>query len=329
MPTLRAPRPRRPGRPSRRATPGPARIVVLGDLVLDVVRRAGSAARARDRRARSACRSSRAGRRRTPPAGWHGSGRGRRSSRRSAGTRWAAPSSTPCAVTASRCGSSAWPARGPAASASSSRPTASGRSSRTARPPSSSDPTTCEPNGSPGPQALHLPMYSFLGEPLGEAARRAVSLARDAGAFVSVDLASIGPLLELGRPAAAALIEEVAPDLIFATAGEAQALLGRRGRRQPARPRTGRRRQARPAGRHRPRPRRRGEPPLRSRDRTPHRHATRPAPATPSTPGFLVGWFAARAAGRSLPAALQRAAVTGHRAAARQLSTPRPELPLA
>ena len=37
MPKLRAPRPRRPGRPSRRATPGPARIVVLGDLVLDVV----------------------------------------------------------------------------------------------------------------------------------------------------------------------------------------------------------------------------------------------------------------------------------------------------
>ena len=44
--------------------------------------------------------------------------------------------------------------------------------------------------------------------------------------------------------------------------------------------------------------------------------------------GFLVGWFAARAAGRSLPASLQRAAVAGHRAATRQLSTPRAELPL-
>jgi len=44
--------------------------------------------------------------------------------------------------------------------------------------------------------------------------------------------------------------------------------------------------------------------------------------------GFLVGWFAARAAGRSLPAALQRAAIVGHRAAARQLTSPRPELPL-
>ena len=45
--------------------------------------------------------------------------------------------------------------------------------------------------------------------------------------------------------------------------------------------------------------------------------------------GFLVGWFAARAAGRSLPASLQRAALSGHRAAARQVSAPRPELALA
>ena len=44
--------------------------------------------------------------------------------------------------------------------------------------------------------------------------------------------------------------------------------------------------------------------------------------------GFLVGWFASRRAGRSVPASLQRAAVAGHRAAARQLSTPRAELPL-
>jgi sugar/nucleoside kinase (ribokinase family) len=44
--------------------------------------------------------------------------------------------------------------------------------------------------------------------------------------------------------------------------------------------------------------------------------------------GFLVAWLAARAAGRSLPSSLQRAALAGHRAAARQLSTPRPELPL-
>jgi sugar/nucleoside kinase (ribokinase family) len=45
--------------------------------------------------------------------------------------------------------------------------------------------------------------------------------------------------------------------------------------------------------------------------------------------GFLVSWLGSRAAGRSLPASLQRAALAGHRAAARQLTAPRPELPIA
>ena len=45
--------------------------------------------------------------------------------------------------------------------------------------------------------------------------------------------------------------------------------------------------------------------------------------------GFLVGWFGAIAAGRALPATLRQAAVAGHRAAARQLSSPRTELGLA
>ena len=96
-------------------------------------------------------RSSRAGRPRTPPDGSRAWVRGRRSSRRSAGTRWAVPLSTPYAVTASRCGSSAWPARGPVASASSSRPTASGPSWPIGAPPFSSDRRMCDPNGSPGP----------------------------------------------------------------------------------------------------------------------------------------------------------------------------------
>ena len=73
-----------------------------------------------------------------------------------------------------------------------------------------------------------------------------------------------------------------------------------------------------------------GEANLRFEVATEHRIATDTTGAGDAfDAGFLVGWFAARSAGRSLPAALQRAAVTGHRAAARQLSTPRPELPLA
>jgi sugar/nucleoside kinase (ribokinase family) len=42
--------------------------------------------------------------------------------------------------------------------------------------------------------------------------------------------------------------------------------------------------------------------------------------------GFLVGWLTARAAGKSLSTSLHQAALAGHRAAARHLSTPRVEL---
>lgn len=178
-----------------------------------------------------------------------------------------------------------------------------------------------------GAAALHLPVYSLLGVPLGLAGRRAVRLAREAHAVVSVDLASIGPLLAGGRRVARDLLAEIAPDLLFATAFEAEALLGSRSfeglldftstaivKRGP-----------------------KGASVLTrlGPERTRFEVATASLVATDTTgagdafdAGFLVGWFAARAAGRSLPASLQRAAVAGHRAAARQLSSPRPELPL-
>ena len=45
--------------------------------------------------------------------------------------------------------------------------------------------------------------------------------------------------------------------------------------------------------------------------------------------GFIVDWLTLRSAGRSLRAALQAAALAGHRAAARQLRSGPIELPLA
>jgi sugar/nucleoside kinase (ribokinase family) len=75
-------------------------------------------------------------------------------------------------------------------------------------------------------ELLHLPVYSLLGRPLGLAGRRAIELARVTDARVSLDLASVGPLLAGGRAATLALVREAAPDLLFATAGEAAALLG-------------------------------------------------------------------------------------------------------
>ena len=175
--------------------------------------------------------------------------------------------------------------------------------------------------------ALHVPAYSLLGEPLGLAGRRAVVLAREAGAMVSVDLASIVPLLAHGRRSARAMIVEVAPDLLFATAAEAEALLGR----------------YRPEGLLDLAPlavikrgskgatvlARDGAEQLRFEVATAHIAATDTTGAGDAfDAGFLVGWLAARAAGRSVAASLQRAALAGHRAAARQLTSTRPELPI-
>jgi sugar/nucleoside kinase (ribokinase family) len=178
-----------------------------------------------------------------------------------------------------------------------------------------------------GADALHLPVYSLLGAPLGLAGRRAIVLAREADAAISIDLASIGPLMAGGRRAARTLIAEIAPDLLFATASEAEALLGGRGidalldLASTAVVKRGAK----------------GATVLTrvGTERVRFEVATERLETTDTTgagdafdAGFLVGWFAARSAGRSLPASLQRAAIAGHRAAARQLAVPRPELTL-
>jgi sugar/nucleoside kinase (ribokinase family) len=175
-----------------------------------------------------------------------------------------------------------------------------------------------------GADALHLPIYSLVG-PLGDAGRRALQLAREAGALISVDLASIGPLLTDGRRAAQSMVGEVAPDVLFATAAEAEALLGlgpledllerssiaviKRGIKGAT---------------------------VLARDGADVLRfdaATKPLSTTDSTgagdafdAGFLIGWLTARAASRSLSASLHRAVLAGHAAAARHLSTPRLEL---
>ena len=175
--------------------------------------------------------------------------------------------------------------------------------------------------------AVHLPVYSLLGVPLGDAGRRAIELGRAAGAAVSIDLASIGPLLDGGRRAARALIETAAPDIIFATAAEADAYLGgqpkdrlldyapiaivKRGAKgATVLARAGDRRQ-------------------RFEVATAHVTAVDTTGAGDAfDAGFLVGWFRARAAGLPPAAALHRAALAGHDTAARQLTSARPELPL-
>jgi sugar/nucleoside kinase (ribokinase family) len=190
---------------------------------------------------------------------------------------------------------------------------------------------------------LHLPVYSLLGEPLGRAGIRAVELARERNALVSTDLASVGPLLAGGRRAARELVTRIAPDLIFATEREAEALLGRydadrlldfapvivikrggRGARVVARDVPTEHPEPAPDGQLAVEP----QPPLR------FDVATTPVSAADTTgagdafdAGFIAGWLESRAAAMGTAAALHRATVAGHRAAARQLRAPRTELP--
>jgi sugar/nucleoside kinase (ribokinase family) len=186
-------------------------------------------------------------------------------------------------------------------------------------------PTDLKPDWFARADAVHLPVYSLLDEPLGLAGRRAIELARAANAMVSLDLASIGPLLARGRRAARALISEIAPDLLFATASEAEALLGKyavEGLLEDARIAVVKRG---PEGA--TVLAREGDGRLRFEVATEHIAASDTTGAGDAfDAGFLVGWLGAKAAGRSLPAALHQAAVAGHRAAARHLAQPRPEI---
>ncbi len=175
---------------------------------------------------------------------------------------------------------------------------------------------------------LHVPAYSLMGEPIAAAARAAVAMARaQSAAQVSLDLSSIGPLLAQGRRAARELVASVAPDVLFATETEVEAFLGRnageailehaaiavikRGSR-------GARVVARTAS---------GEP-LQFDVATPQVSAADTTGAGDAfSAGFITGWLTARAAGRHAPDALHRATIAGHRAAARQLTTSKQELP--
>lgn len=186
-----------------------------------------------------------------------------------------------------------------------------------------------------GLDLVHLPAYSLLDEPLGTAGRRAVEMARVAGALVSVDLSSSAPLLAAGRRAARDLLSVVAPDVLFATSAEAIALLGGQGLeglcefapivvvKRGAKGATVLTRAPVGVG---------GvvaaDPPTRFDVATASIAAADTTGAGDAfDAGFIAGWLSARADGHPEAVALHRGCLAGHRTAARQLKARHRELP--
>jgi len=75
-----------------------------------------------------------------------------------------------------------------------------------------------------GVDLLHLPAYSLFSEPLAHAALRAVDEVRSSGGMLSIDLSSVAGLLEYGPARMVSDIDRLRPDMLFATAAEADTL---------------------------------------------------------------------------------------------------------
>ncbi len=187
-------------------------------------------------------------------------------------------------------------------------------------------------------ELLHMPAYSLLGEPLGRTGQRAIELARAAGALVSLDLSSVGPLLAGGRRAALRLVRDTAADVLFATAAEAEALI--HGRAVEAAALDHSRAAEGLADLAGVVVIKRGKAGATVLTRTADGPlafdvATAPLDAADTTgagdafdAGFLFAWLTTEPVARQRPAALRRAVLAAHRAAARQLSAPPREVAL-
>ena len=170
---------------------------------------------------------------------------------------------------------------------------------------------------------VHIPTYSLLDQPLGDAGKRAAELAHSAGALVTVDLSSAGPLLAIGRQAAIEVVRGTQPDLLFAAGTEARALADSDEALLDIAPVAVLKRGP-------------GGATILYREGTAVLRievAAKAVPATDTTgagdafdAGFILGWLAARRDGESTAAGLRRGAVAGHRMATRQLLRPREEL---
>jgi len=93
-------------------------------------------------------------------------------------------------------------------------------------------PGALKPTWLAGVDALHVPAYSLLQQPLAAASLSAIALARSRGALISVDLASRAPLIAAGADNGLRAVRAASPHVLFANLDEVRALVGRRGARR-------------------------------------------------------------------------------------------------
>jgi sugar/nucleoside kinase (ribokinase family) len=85
-------------------------------------------------------------------------------------------------------------------------------------------PADIDPGWLAGCDWLHVSGYALFVEPVRSAAVRAIAVAREAGARVSVDLASWSGIRDAGPDAFRALLVQVGPDVVFANEDESRTL---------------------------------------------------------------------------------------------------------
>jgi sugar/nucleoside kinase (ribokinase family) len=85
-------------------------------------------------------------------------------------------------------------------------------------------PEHLQPRWFTGVDLIHVPAYSLFSEPLASAAQAAVTMARGGGGKLAIDLSSVAGLLEYGPARMARELDRLQPDLLFATAAEADTL---------------------------------------------------------------------------------------------------------
>jgi sugar/nucleoside kinase (ribokinase family) len=172
-------------------------------------------------------------------------------------------------------------------------------------------------------ELVHIPTYSLLDHPLGDAGKRAAALAHAAGALVTVDLSSARPLLSLGMSAAVDAVRGAQPDVLLAAGTEARALGSSDEALLELAPIVVLKRGPQGAS-------------ILYREGTAVRGfdvAARAVTASDTTgagdafdAGFILGWLAARRDGAPTAVCLRRGAIAGNRLATRQLLRPREEL---